>query len=147
MTSDALVDSLADSELLDALVQSAFDVIGIVSQVATAHELSLTQLRVLAILRDRRPTMSELADYLGLDRSTITGLIDRASGRGLLERVANDADKRSARIALTEQGRLLAAEGAREITAGVAPLLSALSPAERSRLTGLLRRMVPVTSG
>ena len=88
-------------DLLDALVQTSFDVIGIVSRVAAAHDLSLTQLRLIAILRDREPTLSQLADHLGLDRSTISGLIDRAAARGLVERVANPADRRSARVALT----------------------------------------------
>ena len=32
---------------------------------AADHDLSLTQLRVLGILRDRRLKMSELASYLG----------------------------------------------------------------------------------
>ena len=130
-----------DPTLLDALVQLSFEVIGVVSQVATAHDLSLTQLRVLAILRDRRPTMSELAGYLGLDRSSVTGLVDRASTRGLLERVANEEDRRSARIVLTPQGHVLADQGALEITHGITPLLSRLTTAERARLTGLLTRM------
>lgn len=139
MPSDIAASERADSALLDALVQSAFDVIGIVSTVATAHELSLTQLRVLAILRDRTPAMSELASYLGLDRSTVTGLIDRAVGRGLVERIANEADKRSIRIALTPQGTLLAEAGAREIAAGLAPSLDGMSTDDRSQLTTLLQ--------
>lgn len=139
MPSDIAASERADSALLDALVQSAFDVIGIVSTVATAHELSLTQLRVLAILRDRTPAMSELASYLGLDRSTVTGLIDRAVGRGLVERIANEADKRSIRIALTPQGRLLAEAGAREIAAGLTPSLEGMSTDDRSQLTTLLQ--------
>ena len=139
MPSDIAASERVDSALLDALVQSAFDVIGIVSTVATAHELSLTQLRVLAILRDRTPAMSELASYLGLDRSTVTGLIDRAVGRGIVERIANEADKRSIRIALTPQGTLLAEAGAREIAAGLAPSLDGMSTDDRSQLTMLLQ--------
>lgn len=139
MPSDTAASERSDSALLDALVQSAFDVIGIVSTVATAHELSLTQLRVLAILRDRTPAMSELASYLGLDRSTVTGLIDRAVGRGLVERIANEADKRSSRIALTPKGKLLAEAGAREIASGLAPSLDGMSADARPQLTTLLQ--------
>ena len=133
--------STTDPTLLDALVQLSFEVIGVVSQVAAAHDLSLTQLRVLAILRDRRPSMSELAGYLGLDRSSVTGLVDRASARGLLERAADEADRRSVRILLTPQGHVVADAGALEIARGITPLLSRLSLAERAGLAGLLTRM------
>ncbi len=64
-------------------MRTSFAVIAMLTQVAAAHDLSLTQLRVLAILRDREPKMTELADYLGLDRSSVSGLIDRAEAGGL----------------------------------------------------------------
>ena len=124
--------------LLDALVQTSFTVIGVVSAVAAKHDLSLTLLRVGAILRDRTLTMSELAAYLGLDRSTITGLINRASERHLVRRVGNENDKRSSRVTLTEAGQALAATCASEISRKIAPLVARLTPVERDRLTKLL---------
>lgn len=127
-----------DDELLDAMVTGAFEVMGVVTQVAAAHDVSLTQLRVLAILRDRTPRMSELASYLGLDRSTVSGLIDRAVARGFVERIADAVDGRAARVALTATGRALAERGAQEIAAGIAPLLDALSAPQRRQLADLL---------
>src|SRR6202167_4472832 len=58
-------------DLTDALVQASFAVMAVLNKVGAEHDLSLTQLRVLAILRDRRGKMSERADYPGLDKSTI----------------------------------------------------------------------------
>jgi hypothetical protein len=55
------------SDVVDSLVLASFTVIALLSRVAAEHDLSLTQLRVLAILRDREPTMAELAGYLGLE--------------------------------------------------------------------------------
>ncbi|MGP0022346.1 MAG: MarR family winged helix-turn-helix transcriptional regulator, partial [Streptosporangiaceae bacterium] len=72
------------AEMMDSLVRASFTVIALLSRVAAEHDLSLTQLRVLAILRDREPTMAELATYLGLERSSVSGLIDRAVRRGLV---------------------------------------------------------------
>ena len=72
------------SDVVDSLVLASFTVIALLSRVAAEHDLSLTQVRVLAILRDREPTMAELADYLGLERSSVSGLIDRAVRRGLV---------------------------------------------------------------
>ena len=74
----------ARKDLIDALVQASFATMAVLNKIGAEHDLSLTQLRVLAILRDRRLKMSELADYLGLDKSTMTGLVDRAEKRGLL---------------------------------------------------------------
>jgi DNA-binding MarR family transcriptional regulator len=127
-----------DLSLLDALVQVSFEVTAILSQVAGEHDLSLTQLRLLAILRDRSPRMSELADHLGLDRSTISGLVDRAARRGLVERVADSVDRRSARVALTEAGRELTERGGAEVARRTAPLLARLGAADQRRLAGLL---------
>src|SRR3954453_7950752 len=97
-------------EVMDRLVQVSFTVMALLSRAAAAHDLSLTQLRALAILRDRTPKMAELADYLGLDPSSVTGLIDRAVKRGLVRREAGDDDGRAVRVGLTEQAHRLAGE-------------------------------------
>lgn len=72
------------------------------------HDLSLTQLRVLAILRDREPMMVERAAHLGLERSAVSGPVDRAVRRGLVRRDASEKDGRAVRVALTPDGRRLA---------------------------------------
>ena len=112
------------------------------SRIAAEHDLSLTQLRVLAILRDRRVRMSELADYLGLDKSTISGLVDRAEKRGLLQRAPNPIDGRAVDVFLSPAGRELADRGATEIAQSLSPMTSTLSRADRHRLTILLERML-----
>ena len=126
---------------LDALVQISFHVMGILSQVAAEHDLSLTQLRVLAILRDHEPTMSELADHLGLDRSSVSGLIDRAEKRGLVCRIASDVDKRSSRVTLTKHGQAFAAEGLTVVAARTSHLTADLSAADQRALGRVLRHV------
>jgi len=139
-----VIERSTDNEFVDALVQSAFGVIGVVGETAAKHGLSLTLFRVCAILRDRALTMSELADYLGLDRSTITGLVDRAAERGLLRRLENERDKRSSRATLTEMGHTTARICAEEVASNLAPLVVRLGPTERERLTGLLGKLVTI---
>src|ERR1700685_1359075 len=99
-------------DLIDALVRTSFVTMAVLNKVGAEHDLSLTQLRVLAILRDRRVKMSELADYLGLDKSTISGLVDRAEKRGLLQRAPNPADGRAVDVFLSPAGTELAGRGA-----------------------------------
>jgi DNA-binding MarR family transcriptional regulator len=130
-------------DLEDALVQAAFTVTAVLSRVAAAHDLSLTQLRVLAILRDRRLRMTVLAQFLGLERSTLSGLIDRAAARGLLTRERAADDGRAVEVVITPAGAQLAHSGAAEVHAALAPLTRKLSADERRRLQALLERMLP----
>jgi DNA-binding MarR family transcriptional regulator len=130
------------AELMDGLVQTSFTVTARLSQVAAAHDLSLTQLRVLGILRDRKPKMAALAAYLGLERSSVSGLIDRAAKRGLVRRDTSSEDGRAVHVSLTPEGHRLCALLTGEIGALLAPLTHGLSAADQKRLGGLLARLV-----
>src|SRR4051812_33322980 len=103
------LDDPAPADVMDSLVQASFTVIALLNQAAAAHDLSLTQLRALAVLRDREPKMAELAAFLGLDRSSVSGLIDRAAKRGLVRRDTSSDDGRAVRVSLTAEGHRLAA--------------------------------------
>jgi DNA-binding MarR family transcriptional regulator len=129
-------------DLIDALVRTSFVTMAVLNRVGAEHDLSLTQLRVLAILRDRRVKMSELADYLGLDKSTISGLVDRAEKRGLLQRIPNPIDGRGVDVVLSTAGMELADRGASQIACSLSPMTSTLTRAEAHRLTTLLERML-----
>jgi len=129
------------SELVDALVRASFATMAVLNRIGAEHDLSLTQLRVLGILRDRRVRMTELADYLGLDKSTVSGLVDRAVKRGLLQRAPNAQDGRAVDVFMTARGDELAERGAAELARALAPMTDGLSPAEARRLTALLEQM------
>lgn len=129
-----------DDALIDALSQSAFQTVAALSRLATEHDMSLTQLRVLAILRDRRVRMAELADYLGLERSSLSGLIDRAQARGLVERSPNPDDGRATNVSLTDEGRELAQRLAASARVALAPRVAPLVAAERNNLCTLLTK-------
>jgi len=48
---------------------------------------------------------TELSRALGLDKSAITGLVDRLANKGLVERRSTPSDRRSMSIMLTDAGR------------------------------------------
>ncbi|MEV4419768.1 MarR family transcriptional regulator [Patulibacter sp. NPDC049589] len=120
--------------LVDALAQLAFAVQAVITDVATSRDLTTVQTRLLGILRDREVGMRELADLMGLEKSSATGLVDRAARRGLVERSTRPDDGRAVRVALTEAGRSLAAEAGAEIGQGVRRLCDPLAPDDRERL-------------
>ena len=130
------------ADLMDSLAQTSFTVIALLSRTAAGHDLSLTQLRMLAILRDRTPAMAELAAFLGLERSSVSGLIDRAERRGLVRRTASSDDGRAVQVSLTPEGHRLASQATGEFAELIAPMTRALSRAEQKRLTLLLGKML-----
>jgi DNA-binding MarR family transcriptional regulator len=132
----------AKLELVEALGAVAFAVMGAMTKLAAEHDLSLTQLRMLGILRDRRLTISELAIALGLDRSSVSGLVERTYKRGLVQREPNTADARSVYVTVSRDGAEAVALGAAEMARLLSSLTDALTPTEANRLTALLDRML-----
>src|ERR1700742_734386 len=121
-------------DLLDNLALTSFTVIALLSRIAAEHDLSLTQFRMIAILRDRTPAMAELARFLGLERSSVSGLIDRAARRGLVQRTASPSDGRAVQVSLTPEGHQLAARVRAEVAELTTRMTGALTPAEQQRL-------------
>ena len=132
-----------DLGLVDALAQLTFAVQGALGRIAAEHDLSVPAARLLGIVRDRQPTIGELATFLQLDKSSVTGLVDRAAERGLVARTASPVDRRSVRVAITAAGR----EGAAALEAEIAVLVADLTPAQRTRLSVLASRIVAADAG
>jgi DNA-binding MarR family transcriptional regulator len=131
----------ADSDLVSVLVRTSFEVQMILGRIAAEHEVSVIQARLLAILRDREPTMAALARFLALDKSSITGLVDRAERRGLVRRSASPQDGRSVQVIITSHGRRLAEAFARDVVRELGVLVGDFTEAERSRLAVLAGRV------
>jgi DNA-binding MarR family transcriptional regulator len=128
--------------LLDALVQAAYLVMAALNRIGAEHDLSLTQLRVMGILRDRRVRMAELADHLGLEKSTMTGLVDRAERRGLLQRAPNPVDGRAVDVLISPAGAHLAERVSAELAQALTAATNRLGVADRQRLQALLQTLV-----
>jgi DNA-binding MarR family transcriptional regulator len=73
------------------------------------HGLTAAQFNVLNLLALRGSELSqrELGDLLIVDKSNVTGLIDRMEKAGWVRRDENPADRRIYRVALTVAGRKL----------------------------------------
>ncbi|MEU6340794.1 MarR family transcriptional regulator [Streptomyces sp. NPDC046977] len=126
----------------DALVQLSFLVHGTLARVAARHDLSLVQIHLLGILRDRRPGMLELARHLDLDKSSMTGLVGRAEKRGLVERLPSPHDGRGVLVALTPLGRRLAEQCTAEMDEHIAALTDALTSGERSAIRAVSTKLL-----
>lgn len=131
-----------DLGIVDGLAQLSFLVQGVLGKVAAERGLSIVQLRLFGVLRDREPGMQEIARHLGLDKSSMTGLVDRAERRGLVRRAPAPHDKRAVRVSLTEQGQELAREAAADAGRRIQALTAHLTDGQRSQLSLLASALV-----
>jgi len=127
---------------VDGLARLSFLVHRMLELRAAEHELSMIQTRLLGILRDRRPTINELAALLALDKSSTSGLVDRAARRGLVVRDPSPTDGRAVHVSLTDHGRSLVDEAAARFESDVLALLDHLPAADRRELSTLVSRLL-----
>ena len=127
---------------MDALVQLSMVVHAVLARVAAGSDLSMLQVRLLGVLRDREPSMAQLARLLDQDKSSTTGLIDRAERRGLVRRIEVPEDGRSFRVVLTEQGRNLTVVLGAEVGRQIGAITEGLSDSNRNRLSLLASQIV-----
>ncbi|MFJ9626861.1 MarR family winged helix-turn-helix transcriptional regulator [Streptomyces sp. NPDC101175] len=139
---DAQPPATEDLGLVDALAQLSFLVQNALAEIAGEYDLSLTQTRLLGILRDREPTMNQLGRHLGLDKSSVTGLVDRAQRRGLVTRKPSAVDRRSFQVSITDAGRELATRVAARFAERIEACAAPLPESDRARLSRLATRIV-----
>jgi DNA-binding MarR family transcriptional regulator len=131
-----------DLGIVDGLVQLSMLVQAVLRQVTASFDLSILQVRLLGVLRDREPGMAQLARLLDLDKSSTTGLVDRAERRGLVRRVEVPEDHRAFRVVLTVKGRQIVEVCAAEVGRQVTALTDDLSDTNRRRLSSLASQIV-----
>ena len=105
--------------------------------------VNVRELGVLLLLDGREPeSQQQAADRLGVDRTTMVGLLDRLESKGLVARQPDAADRRRNVLVVTDAGRkaLKAAKAASD--KAERQLLADLSPTEAGQLRDLLSRVV-----
>lgn len=127
---------------VDGLAQLSFLIYRMLDRRAAEHDLSIIQTRLLGVLRDRRPTMNELTKLLALDKSSVSGLVERAERRGLVVRSPSPVDARAVLVSLTDDGRSLVSDAASQFGADISALLDHLPKSDRRRLSRLVSRLL-----
>ncbi len=105
------MSSVAASRLVHDIVSTADLFLRESARLFKPHGLTAAQFNVLNILGDpelaKGVSQRELADLLVVDRSNVTGLIDRMEAAGWVRRADDPADRRVYRVNLTGLGRKL----------------------------------------
>jgi DNA-binding MarR family transcriptional regulator len=93
--------------------------------------LSLVHLHVLTVLEAHGPlSMTKLADELDVSVASLTGIVDRMEGRGIVERRREPDDRRVVLVHPTDAGRAVFSELAAERRRYLEPLLDRMTDGE-----------------
>jgi DNA-binding MarR family transcriptional regulator len=106
---------------------------------AERHGLQLRDYLVLTALRSlKEPTQQTIGHALGLDKTTLTLLIDRLEAAGLVTRRVDPRDRRAHIPEATEAGLALQADVARSVARVEAEMLGGIKPADQFSLRSML---------
>lgn len=83
-------------------------------------------------LHDDKPNQRELAAHAGLDAMTVSQIVRRLEGRGLIARHSDPDDARAFRLSPTPAGRALVERAAVEVRAATRRFFAPLGARERS---------------
>src|SRR4051812_41904445 len=113
------------------LTQAHFN---LVSEVAAALEplgVSNRGYHVLATARTGEYTQKELAEQIGLDKTTMVVTVDELEEKGLAERLPSSTDRRARVISVTKAGERTVAQGQKIIDRIQGDVLDSLPSQER----------------
>ena len=128
--------------LAEALMGLSHLVAHVFAEISRGRDLTPQQAQVLCTLIGGPIGMTELGRLLHLEKSSLTGLVDRVERRGLVARTRDPRDRRASQVALTAQGARLAAQSHEDVTARLEALAGQLAPAERKRLASAIAQLL-----
>ena len=111
------------------------------------HGLSEAQFNVLNVLGPEPAGLSQraLSDVLVVDRSNITGLLDRMEQAGWVRRTDHPSDRRVYLVTLTAEGRKLWQKVLPEYIAAVSGVTAAVPAADLKRALATLQKLETAT--
>lgn len=125
-----------------ALVRLSFLVQSVYAEVGGHYDLSPQQAQLLCAVRDAPRGVTELARMLRLDKSSLSGLVDRVERRDLLQRTASPHDRRAVLVSTTQLGAHVAGSFAEEVTRRLLEITEHLEPDEQACFNELASRIV-----
>lgn len=107
-----------------------------------AHEVTHMESKVLRFfVRHPGATQSDLVQHTGRDKAQLARLIKGLRERGLLNAVADEADRRNLRLTPTDEGLAIQRALQRQARELEAQAVTGLAAADKAQLLELLRRV------
>lgn len=123
------------------LVQSSY------ARISERHDLTPVQAKLISVLAFGPRGMAELAQCFGVEKATLTGLVDRAEQRGLVRRSPVLGDRRALHVTLTDTGHRAATAFHADATEELNHLLSALPATDREGFRRSVAKIIVTNLG
>ncbi|WP_133150703.1 MarR family winged helix-turn-helix transcriptional regulator [Frankia canadensis] len=118
-----------------ALVRLSYLVNSIYAGVCSGYGVSVPQAQLMCVLKDQSRGMGEISTMLRLDKSSITGLVERIERRGYLVRAMSPIDRRAITVSLTAAGKELTDAFYADVSQRLADLAGQLPAEDSDHLT------------
>ncbi len=109
------------------------------------YGLTDSQFQILALLRDKAKnsamTQTELGNILLVNRSNITGLIDRMEKAGWVKRKPDTKDRRVNKVSLTRKGQSVLTKAEKTYQKRMADLIGSMSKRDYQQLAKSLLKL------
>lgn len=130
------------NDVASALVKLSFLVQSVYGEVSEASGLTPQQAQLLCVLCHQSLGMAQLAQTLGIEKSSLTGLVDRVEKLGLVSRQTSSIDARSSNVQLTKIGTNVVMKFRGEATSKLNELVACMPKKYRDIFTDIAGRIV-----
>jgi DNA-binding MarR family transcriptional regulator len=103
---------------------------------------SFLQLNTLRFVKQKKPLMKDIADYLAITPPSATSLVDTLTRLGMVRRVLDKEDRRIIRIVITPKGTRYLKESFEKIEGKIKEKLGILTPKEQEDLANILSKII-----
>lgn len=132
----------ADVGFADALVRLSHMVQQVFGDVSRTLDLTPQQTQLLCRLVERPLSMTDLSKALNLEKSSLTGLVDRVEKRALVARLSDPHDRRSTLVTLTEDGSRLAVTAKSAISDRLDGLAGNIDRGDQTNITAVVAALL-----
>jgi DNA-binding MarR family transcriptional regulator len=110
------------------------------------RNFSFLQFITLRYIKEKKPLMKELADFLAIKAPSATSLINTLSEADLVNRLAEAKDRRVVRIAVTKKGEKSLEKWQKKIAGNMRKRLEKLNKSEQESLAGILTKLTKISN-
>jgi DNA-binding MarR family transcriptional regulator len=107
---------------------------------------SFLQFNTLRYIKERRPLMKDLADYLMITPPSATSIIDTLAESGSVERMRDPEDRRIVRIVITKKGEEQLKKFTNKMVDRMRKNLKSLTKNEQQALADILSKIIEVNN-
>jgi len=108
--------------------------------------LSFLQVVSLRYIKEKKPLMKEVADFLAITPPSATSIIKTLSEVKLIDRLAEKRDRRIVRIIITKKGEKILEKWQKKIAISIRERLEKLNKKEQDSLVQLLTKLSKISN-